>query len=128
MWNTHVYILIPNTVTSLMKNMYTVGVLVHGVHHTLPVSQHWFLALALTDSQFVVGGASAVAATTQSNNSLLVAVYFWGLHHFGVSKLTYNSVYNSLNTVRIRIKFEYVYYILFDILSLFILFLVAILF
>jgi hypothetical protein len=34
-----VYILIPNSVTPLMKNMYTVGVLVHGVHHTLPVSQ-----------------------------------------------------------------------------------------
>ena len=25
-----------------MKYMYTVGVLIHGVHHTLPVSQHWF--------------------------------------------------------------------------------------
>jgi len=36
----HVYISIPNSVTQLMKDMYTVGVLVHGVYHTLPVSQH----------------------------------------------------------------------------------------
>ena len=36
-----------------------------------------FLAvLALADSRFVVGGASAVVATRQGNNSLLVAVYF----------------------------------------------------
>jgi hypothetical protein len=36
-----------------------------------------FLAvLALADWRFDLGGASAVADTTQSNNSLLVAVYF----------------------------------------------------
>ena len=32
---------IANSVTPLMKNMCTVGVLVHGVHRTLPVSQHY---------------------------------------------------------------------------------------
>jgi len=31
---------LPTVLHPLMKNMYTVGVLVHGVHHTLPVSQH----------------------------------------------------------------------------------------
>ena len=37
----HVYISIRNSATPSMKNMYNVGVLVHGVHHTLPVSQHY---------------------------------------------------------------------------------------
>jgi len=42
----HVYTSIHNSVTPLMKNVYTVG----GVHHTLPVSQHCVELVGLDES------------------------------------------------------------------------------
>jgi len=43
------------SVTPLMKNMYTVGVLVHGVHHTLLISHHWFEAISHPFRMWVIG-------------------------------------------------------------------------